>query len=104
MINEPLKGASRVIKLCADALRDGRINETNAVHITDCADEYLRLEALKEEWSKRTGAKVVMPAGLPNTHKLEAFLLSNDYASALTEANNIRETMKPVFKQFEETQ
>jgi hypothetical protein len=94
MINEPLKGASR----------EGRMSEQNAVEITGCADEYLRLEALKDEWSKRTGAKVVVPAGLPDTHKLEAFLLTNDHASALIEASNIRAVMKSVFKQFEETQ
>jgi len=58
MINHSLSGASRVIALSADALRDGRINEQNAVAITDCADDYLRLDAVKAAWSKRTGARL----------------------------------------------
>ncbi len=101
MTDNPLTGASNVIALTADALKNGRISEDEAIVITDCADDFIRLASLQRAWHQRTGKEIDLPAGVPTPTQLEFFLNKHDYSEALKVAESIRTDMKEVFKQFE---
>lgn len=87
-----------VLSLCADAFRNGRIEVHDAGRISECADDFLELEAWILTRFKETGVKLAPPEDIPNLHQLKELLRFEKYSAALDEAEKILTVMNRVLK------
>lgn len=99
-----MKTVTQGLSLVFDALVNQLISNIEAKRISNCLDDFTKLQRLQLRYWKKTGdrsdAKLEVPdIGL--SHMMDLFN-SGDYASACVEADRIRNEMKPILQQARE--